>query len=239
MGLKPNRVKQSARNNLKSPLLDADNYPARLVQVIDLGVQQNFFDKEKVNHEVMLTYELTTEFCLDENDEPVEDKPRWLSEVVNLINLPEGMGVSDIYNDQYRGKSKMVLRSRAFDPKGKFEFDFSQMLGMPCAVTVVQKKKKDGTLRNDIGGVTSPMKGLQIADLINEPKCFILDEPDMEIFKSLPEWLQENIKKNLNYRGSALEKLLGGASEPKVKEEEKAPEPETDNDDDEGEDTPW
>ena len=172
MGLKPNRVKTNTKSNLKSPVLEPDNYPARLVQVIDLGQQQNFFDKEKINHEVMLTYELTTEFCLDEDDKPVEDKPRWLSEVINMIDLPIGMSVQDIYNDQYRGKSKMVLRSRAFDPKGDSEFDFSEMLGKPCAVTIVQKKKKDGDLRNDVGGITPPMKGLVIDELVNEPKFF-------------------------------------------------------------------
>lgn len=210
MALKPQRVKQNSKSNLKSPLLDPDNYPARLVQVIDLGLQNSYFDQDKINHEVMLTYELTTEFCLDEDDNPVEDKPRWLSETINIIDLPIGMSVDEIYNDQYRGKAKMVLRSRAFDPKGTLEFDFSEMVGKPCAVTVVQKKKKDKTLKNEIGGITAPMRGLQIAELINPPKVFVVDEPDMEIFGSLPEWLQDKIKGNLEFKGSALEAAING-----------------------------
>ena len=244
MGLKPNRVANNTKGSLKSPLLDPDNYPARLVQVIDLGQQQNFFDKEKVNHEVMLTYELTTEFCLDDKDEPVTDKPRWLSETINMIDLPIGMSVKDIYNDQYRGKSKLVLRSKAFDPKGEHEFDLSKMLGKPCAVTVVEKKKKDGELRNDIGGITAPMKGLQIDELVNEPKFFGLDEPDLEIFGSLPEWLQGRIKENLNFKGSPLEEALNGKA-PKADEkkaaqqpEKAAAQPETDTGE-EDDDTPW
>ena len=52
MSLKAKRVKQSSRTSLKSPVLEADTYPARLVQVLDLGKQQNYFDKEKINHEV-------------------------------------------------------------------------------------------------------------------------------------------------------------------------------------------
>lgn len=244
MALKPNRVKLNAKSALKSPVLEPDNYPARLVQVVDLGRQQNFFDAEKINHEVMLTYELTTEFCLDENDEPVEDKPRWLSEVINMIDLPIGMSVNDIYNDQYRGKSKMVLRSRAFDPKGTLEFDFSEMLGKPCAVTVVQKKKKDGDLRNDVGGITPPMKGLTIDKLVNEPKFFTIDEPDLEIFFSLPTWLQDKIKGNLNYGGSALEEAIAnyepkGEKEPEPKPQAKkkpTPKPEPEEDDN---DEPW
>lgn len=245
MALKPNRVKMANKGGLKSPVLESDNYPARLVQVIDLGQQQNFFDPEKVNHEVMLTYELTTEFCLDDKDEPVEDKPRWLSENINMIDLPIGMTVNDIYNDQYRGKSKMVLRSRAFDPKGTLEFDFSQMLGKPCAVTVVQKKKKDGDLRNDVGGLTPPMKGLTIDELVNEPKFFSLDEPDLEIFFSLPQWLQDKIKGNLNYGGSVLEEAIGNY-EPKEEGKKEAPKPkkskpapQEEADEGEDDDTPW
>ena len=237
MALKPKRVKQTARTGLKSPLLDADNYPARLVQVIDLGLQKNFFDPEKINHEVMLTYELTTEFCLDENDNPVEDKPRWLSETINIIDLPVGMSATDIYNDQYRGKSKMVQRARAFDPKGSLDFDLSSMLGMPCAVTVVQKKKKDGELKNEVGGVTPPMKGLQIADLVNPPKFFDLEEPDMEIFGSLPEFVQNKIKENLEFQGSPLQELLGG-KQAKPKAEKKAPEPQPEPEE-EDDDQPW
>lgn len=235
MPLKPKRVENTSRGGLKSPVLEADNYPARLVQVIDLGLQQNFFDKDKTNHQVMLTYELTTEFCLDENDEEVKDKPRWLSETINMIDLPVDMTVDEIYNDQYRGKAKMVLRARAFDKKGSLDFDLSQMLGMPCALTVVTKKKKNSDeLKNEVGAVNPPMRGMQIEEVVNEPKFFSLEEPDLEIFKSLPEWLQEKIKGNLEYNGSALQKLLaGGQSETN----QDKPEPQQEEEDDD--EKPW
>ena len=244
MAIKPKRVKQTGGQKLQSPVLDADNYPARLVQVIDLGLQKNFFDPEKINHEVMLTYELTTEFCLDEKGEPVEDKPRWLSETINIIDLPVGMSVEELYQDQYRGKSKMVLRARAFDPKGQLDFDFTEMVGMPCAVTVVKKKKKsDGKDKNEVGGVTSPMKGLQIAELVNPPKVFTLDEPDMEVFESSPDFVKDKIKANLEFAGSPLEALLNG--EKPAKKQEKAPEPQekpepqVDEDEGDDDDKPW
>lgn len=234
MSLKAKRVKQSSRTSLKSPVLEADTYPARLVQVLDLGKQQNYFDKEKINHEIMLTYELVTEHCLDENDQPVTDKPRWLSENINMVDLPENMSVSQIYTDQFKSKSKLVQRCRAFDPKGSLDFDLSEMVNMPCALTVIQRKKKDGDLTNAIGGVTAPMKGLQIDDLANPPKVFSLEEPDLEIFGSLPDWLQDKIKGNLEFKRSKLDKLLNGetAEEPKS-----APEPETTEESDD--DQPW
>ena len=41
---------------------------------------------------------------------------------------------------------------------------------------------------------------------------FVLDDPDLEVFNSLPEWLRDKIKENLNYEGSALQKLVGGSA---------------------------
>lgn len=226
MSLKPKRVKKTANNNLTNPLLEPDNYPARLVQVLDLGPRQNYFDKEKINHEIMLTYELVTEFMQDDKGESVEDKPLWLSEVINMVDLPTGMSPTEIYADAYKSKGKLVQRCKVFDPKGTLDFDLSQMVDLPCVVTVVQKKKQDGTLKNDIGGVTGIMKGMAVPELVNPPKVFSLEEPDLTILGSLPEWLQEKIKTNLEFNGSPLEAALSGRApeakakpktEPKVK----------------------
>jgi hypothetical protein len=41
------------------------------------------------------------------------------------------------------------------------------------------------------------------------------------VFNSLPEWLRDKIKENLNYEGSALQKLVGTGVPAKV--EKKAP----------------
>lgn len=246
MGFKPKQVAQNnSRQDLKSPVLDSGNYPARLVQLIDLGIQPNYFDKDKVNHEVMFTYELVSEFCLDKDDNEVKDKPRWISERINFVDLPIGVSPVDVYNDQFRAKSKMVQRAKAFDPKGEKEFDFSEMLSDCCTVTIVQKKKKDGDLRNDVGSITPPMKGMTIPELVNPPKFLNLEAPDLEIFKSLPEWLQGVITGNLQYKGSPLERMLSGGQPEPSKEEEKKEAPKQEKKvapaktEEANDDTPW
>ena len=253
MALKPNRVKaNSGGNKVAQEVLEVANYPARVVQVIDEGLQVNDFDAEKTNHNLRLTYELTSEFMKDEKGEDVLDKPRWISEEINLIDLPIGMTVQETYNDQYRGKSKMVLRAKALDPKGKHEFDFSQLLGEPCLVFVGEKdRKKDGQKYNVVGSVSAPMKGMETPELQNPPTLFMLDEPDVDIFRSLPEFLQDIIKGNLEYRGSLLEKALeGGAEEPEEKEEEPEPKkkapakkkeakPEPEEEEEDNDEEPW
>lgn len=253
MALRPKRVTGSTGNRVEQEILEVANYPARLVQVIDLGLQKNDFDPDKVAHKLRLTYELTSEFMKDKDGNDVEDKPRWISEEINLIDLPRGMSVGDVYQDQYRGKSKMVLRAKAFDPKGSSEFDFSEMLGEPCLVFIGEKaRKKDGKKYNVIGSVSAPMKGMATPELQNESTLFVIDEPDLEIFRSLPEFIQDIIKGNLEYQGSELQKALSeGQQEAQVdvKEEEapapkkKSPapkaEPTANTDEEDDDNTPW
>ena len=235
MGLKAKRTKQVNNSGMSNPVLEPDNYPARLVQVIDMGKRASFFDPEKINHEINLTYELVSEFMVDDKGETIEDKPLWLSETINMVDMPDHMTVSEIYADQFKSKSKLVQRCKTFDPKGELDFDLTELVGKPCSLTVVQYKKKDDSLGNKIGAVTGLMKGMVIAELVNEPKVFALDEPDMTIFGSLPEWFQEKIKENIEFKGSPLETALaGGTPKPKVAKPVVAETEEEDNND-----APW
>ena len=246
MSLKAKRVKQTNNSGMTNPILDPDNYPARLVQVIDMGKRVNFFDPEKINHEINLTYELVSEFMLDDKGQPVEDKPLWLSEVINMVDMPNHMTAAEIYADQYKSKGKLVQRCKTFDPKGELDFDLTEFLSKPCSVTVVQYKKQDGSLGNKIGAITGLMKGMVIAELVNPPKVFSLDEPDMTIFGSLPEWFQDKIKENIEFKGSALDNAISGDTPaPAPKQESKktttpAPKPEiVEEEEGEANDIPW
>jgi hypothetical protein len=243
MSLKAKRTKQTSNSGMSNPVLEPDNYPARLVQVIDMGKRASFFDPEKINHEINLTYELVSEFMLDDKGQPVEDKPLWLSEVINMVDMPDHMTAAEIYADQFKSKGKLVQRCKTFDPKGELDFDLTEFLGKPCSLTVVNYKKKDDTIGMKIGAVTGLMKGMVIAELVNPPKVFALDEPDMTIFGSLPDWFQDKIKENIEFSGSPLATALAGGTAPATKAKAKAspatkakPEPEEEEDDN---DAPW
>jgi hypothetical protein len=57
----------------------------------------------------------------------------------------------------------------------------------------------------------------------------------MDVFNEIPKWLQDKIKSNLNFAGSALEKALGGkpaAAKPVAKVAPKKEEPAFDVDED-------
>lgn len=183
--------------------IEAGVYPARLVQLIDLGLQAQkaFQGKDKAPaQEIMLTYELVDEFMKDEDGNDIEDKPRWISETLPFYGL-------------FADKAKSTQRYLAFDPKQEFEGEFAKALGMAINVAVVNNAKGDKVYDN-VGTISTmrPRDAQQCPELVNPAKVFDLDAPDMEVFNSFPQWIQDKIKGNLNYAGSVLEKSLGGDS---------------------------
>jgi len=181
--------------------LPVDNYPARVVQVIDLGLhpQKAWEGQEKppANH-VRMVYELSHEFLKDENGDDMKDKPRWISEEFPLFNLSSE-------------RAKSTSRYMAIDPTGSAGGDFTQLVGMPCVVAVVNNEKA-GRIYNNVGGVSGPIKGMEFPDLVNDPLVFELDNPDMGVWASLPDWLKEKITSNLEYEGSALKAAIEGGT---------------------------
>lgn len=208
-------------DRVEQPLIDVGNYPARLVQLIDLGVQPQAAydgqDKPPV-HQIMLTYELCDTFMVDKDGNEMEDKPRWESERMPLYPLASE-------------RAKSTARYNALDPECVHEGDFAACINTPVMINFVHNKKGDKTYAN-IGGISAmrPRDVAKCPELKNEPRIFDLEEPTLESFNALPKWIQDVVKGNLNYRGSALESLLAGNSE---KKEEKPQEdvPEQDVDD--------
>lgn len=241
MALKQNAKKEYTPKQTfpEQPPMEAGTYPARLVQIIDCGLQpQREYRNEvkKPANEVMFTYEFVDVFMVDEKGEEVLDKPRWFSETLPWYG-PEAE------------RANSAKRYKAFDPENEFDGDLSQCIGIPVNVTITINKKGDKTYVN-IAGVTAMRKrdADKTPELVNPPKVFDLDDPDMEVFEKLPKWLQEKLKGNLRYEGSVLQKALGetvGSAKKDEKEADKpedkpeAGKPQVDAEDEEEEDTPW
>tara|TARA_B100000929_G_C15511743_1_gene421146 strand:- start:25838 stop:26575 length:738 start_codon:yes stop_codon:yes gene_type:complete len=228
-------------NRVEQEVMDSGTYPVRVVQIIDLGVQpQRAFQGEAKPpvHQIQLTYEFVDEFLKDEEGNELEDKPRWLSEDFPLYNLSSE-------------RAKSTKRYKALDPEEAHEGDFSMLLGAPANALVTSYKLKNGPNagkeRNKIQDLSAmrPRDAAKTPELVNEAKMFSLEEPDLEVFLSLPDWLQEKIKSNLEYAGSPLQELLEGGKgkgkgKPEKAREEPQEEPEEQEEDDiEEEERPW
>lgn len=206
MALNLNNVPRN-KKGVDQPSIPAGVYPGRIVQLVDLGLQPQkpYAGKEKPPaSELILGYELVDEFMKDEDGNDVLDKPRWISETLPVYGLDAD-------------KAKSTQRYLALDPDQKFGGDFVQLVGLPCNIAIVNNKVGDKTYDN-VASI-SPMRPRDAAncpELKNAPRVFDLDAPDLASFTAFPKWIQDKIKGNLNFKGSKLEKLLGGKAPDKV-----------------------
>lgn len=232
------KAPEGNNNFVKQDAMEAGSYPARVVRVVDWGVQpphpQDKFAKGPV-HKISVTYEFGEEFIKDEDGNDVEDKPRWLAEQFPLRPLTSDLATS-------------TARSKAIDVDNQFDGDWSQYLGLPCEPVIVVNDNG----YNKIKGV-NPLrkaKAAKLAPLVNDAFFFDLANPNKEDFEKLPKWEQAQICKNVNFKGSKLYDLLGGIAvtweKGQKQEEKKADEPkqteqeQVDNDPSTGDDdAPW
>ena len=184
--------------------LEAGSFPSRLVAVVDLGLQPQrpYQGQEKSPaYEILTIYELVDEFLKNEEGEDDLEKPRWMSESFPLHNLSQEM-------------AKSTKRYKSIDPQLTYDGNWPDLLDIPVSVTVIQNPGKGanaGKVYNNISAV-SPMRGKdanRCPPLVNKPMVFDLDDPDLDVFNNLPQWIQNRIKENLEFAGSRLEKLLG------------------------------
>jgi hypothetical protein len=240
LALNAGKIKGNAapQERVAQPDMEPGTYPVRLVQVIDMGLQQQRAwqgEAKPPAQDVMLTYEFVDVFMVDKDGKELEDKPRWQSETINLRSFKADLATS-------------TKRIKALDPKDVHEGNLAALVGAPAMATITVSKKGDKTYVN-IRGLT-PMRDRDVAklpELVNPTKVFDLEEPDLQVFESLPEWLREKIKGNLKYEGSKLQALLGeGGKAPKADEKVAGPVDEEAEEDDDaqadflGEDSaPW
>ena len=201
-----------------APKLEPATYPARLVVVADLGLQPQrpWQGEEKPPaYEILTTYELVDEFMNDEDGETLLDKQRWLSESFPLYPLASE-------------RAKSTVRYKALDPSGIGEGDWGKLISIPCLVTTVNnpgKGKNAGKVFVNIANVAA-MRAKDrenVPALINRPVVFDMDEPELNAFDQLPQWVQDKIKGGLEYPGSKLHDLLKEASKTTSKYDDDKP----------------
>lgn len=197
------------------PVLPAATYPAYLVQVIDLGLHANVYKGETKEpaRKIRLSYELADEYLNDEDGQPMLDKPRFISEEMNLFSLKSERAIS-------------TARYKTLDPDTKFGGDFVACLGTPVLVSIGHRKgtgKWADRIFNDVLGISGvrPKDAAKMEGPVNKPIFFDLDEPNLEVFNTLPSFVQQTIRSNLEFAGSALEKLLGSNTTSPAKQEAK------------------
>lgn len=191
-------------NDVKTPgkqrqLITAGQHMARLVQVIDLGLQSQLpwqGEEKPPAYKMLLTFEFPNE-RIDING---DSRPMWESYEMKLSS---------------HEKSTCYKWYQQLDPSGEHRGDWSKLVGKECAVLIVHdtktKGKHAGKTFAKIASIMPLMAGTSVPPLENDSTVFTLDSPDLEVFNAIPEWMQNRIKENLEFDNSKLQRLLEGS----------------------------
>lgn len=212
---------KSAAGGMKgnAPLLDPGAYPARLVQIIDIGMQpgSKMYPEPKLKME--MRFECLDEFLLDDEGKEIPDQPRFFSMELT-------------YNaDGYMGDRSNIYK--VFEALDGFEKPIRDLLGKACNITLGKKLKADGKTEKNVILSVSAMREKDLAKQPeNQSELLFLSlyDPDMEVWNKLPKgdskWtLRNKIKSSLELRLTPMFSALIEAGE--INEED-YDEPETD-----------
>lgn len=184
------------------PPLDGGTYMGVCVAVIDLGQQYKQYEKQKQGRYVeqcLFIFEIPSE-CVQVDG---QDKPRWLSSKRFTVSLHERSALFQLLTS-WRGKA---LSEAELDPAGE-GFDLIQMAGQGAMLSVSVNEKDDGSRSNKIEAVTGFPKGIAPPKPESEILVFDADDPDMEVFGKLPEWIQDTIRKSTQFADNPPEEKV-------------------------------
>jgi len=155
---------------------------ARCYKMVDVGTQTEtgqFGTKE--NRKIYLYWELLQ----DDDGEEVrmtDGQPFSIFNSYKLSMHPKANLRKHL--DSWRGKK--------FTEEEAADFDLTKLLGAFCKLQITHSTSKDGqkTYAN-IEGIMTTKKKLEG---VNEISSFSIENPDMDVFNDLPEWLQAKIE---------------------------------------------
>lgn len=157
---------------------------ARCYKMVDVGTQTEtgqFGTKE--NRKIYLYWELLETV---DGDKVFMEDGKTVFSIFNSYKLsmhPKANLRKQL--DSWRGKK--------FTDEQANEFDVTALLDKFCLLQVDHSKSKDGT--KEYANVVNVMNpGKRTAEAVNEVSSFSIENPDMEVFNELPDWLQSKIE---------------------------------------------
>ena len=201
-------AKDSGGGNFKR--VPAGAYIGRCYSLIDLGTQLTIGQYgEKMQHKLRIVWEL---FGEDELGQPL---------TVDVDGEEMPMTISKSYTVSLHEKSSLrkdlqAWRGREFTDDEAKAFDVSKLMGAYCMVNVTTSETNGKTYSN-VAGLT-PLPGA-LKNVKPQPVhmlvSFDLDKPDMNVFASFHEKLQDAIKRSPEWmRNDRKDKPPGGFYDP-------------------------
>ena len=175
-------MKIKDRAKPKAPPVEPGVYPAVCIGVIDLGEQYSEKFKSYSN-KVQIVWELPTETIEVDG----KQEPRQLSKEFTISASKKGnlRGFLSSWN------------SKTYSDEEFLELDLFDQIGKGCQVNVVLNET--GEYAN-VESAIPLMKGYPLPKSNTPPIRWDMDAWNDEVFASLPEWVQEKIRKSTQYQ---------------------------------------
>lgn len=214
-------------------VLEAGTYPTKLKWLVLLGTQPQrpFKNEPKPDQdELLLGYEFLDEFLDNEDGQPDETKPRFLSERFPFHNLSAD-------------RAKSTQRYMSLDPDLTFDGDWSRILGAPVNTTITARTSTgNGKTYNNVASV-SRMRDRDAKRWEDEgilpAVLFDINDADMEAYKLLPDWVKTVLSEAVNYQQTDLYRKLNAGAKVVHKEEAPAKQVKAKEEEEESDDEAW
>lgn len=178
-------MKLAGKVKPKVPPMEPGTYIGLCVGIYDLGEQETTYKgRTRYQNKVLFTFEFPSKTVEIDG----EQKPRQLSRTF-AVSLSQ------------RGKLRSFLRGwRGTDFKSDTEmanYELKNLLGRSALVQVVLNDT--GEYAN-IEGVMQMPAEMPDPTTATKPLCFDMEEWDDDVFKALPDWIQEKIQNSTQYK---------------------------------------
>lgn len=155
---------------------------ARCYKMVDIGTQTETGQYgTKQNRKIYLYWELLA----DDDGEEVRMEDGQPFSILNSYKL-------SMHQKSNLRKHLDAWRGKKFTEEEAADFDLTKLLGQACKLQITHSTSKDGT--KTYANIETIMSTKKKPEGVNEISSFSIENPDMDVFNDLPQWLQEKIE---------------------------------------------
>jgi len=168
-------------SNYTNKIAPVGMHLARIYQIIDLGTteQTGQFGGKKRKVQVLLELPLETAIF----DPNKGEQPYYV----------RGMYTLSMHEKSTLRKDVQSMLGKTLTDEEAKKFNIFTLIGKECMVNVIHRHSGDKTYAN-VQTITPLPKGMVCPPAVNPAVVFSTQQPDMDVFRSLPDFVQDKIK---------------------------------------------
>jgi hypothetical protein len=168
-------------SNYSNKIAPVGMHLARIYQIIDLGTTEQTGQFGGKKRKVQILFELPLETAVFD---PEKGEQPYYSRNMYTLSMHE--------KSTLRKDVHSMLGKQLTDAEAK-TFNIFNLIGRECMVNIIHRPSGDKVYAN-IQTITPVPKGMVCPPAVNPPLVFSTQQPDMVVFRSLPEFVQDKIK---------------------------------------------